>query len=233
MLKTTQRIVAALFVLTFVGSASALDVKLDPKRDLLRVLHEGKLVTIQRIQNLDNVITGDFAKTSRTCPHFCIHPMKTMPGVDTYGEIELFDFMEGPHIRGEGLIIDARVPSFHKKGVIPGSINIPFTTFEKPDSPEVAQALILMGAKRREDVSGAIRAIERMGFLNGEAKTDAWDFSKAKELVLWCNGPWCDQSPRAIKALVELGYPARKIHYYRGGMQMWLLFGLTTIVPGG
>lgn len=233
MLKTTKIVAGALLALGLAAPAAALDVKLDPNRDLIRVLHEGKLVTVQRIQDLDNVITGDFAKTSRTCPHFCIHPMKTMPGVDTYGEIELFDFMEGPHTRGEGLVIDSRVPSFYKKGTIPGSLNIPFTTFEKPESPEATQALILMGAKKREDVSGVTRAIEKMGFMNGDTKTDAWDFSKAKELVLWCNGPWCDQSPRAIKALVELGYPARKIHYYRGGMQMWQLFGLTTIVPGG
>ncbi|MCB1429207.1 MAG: hypothetical protein KDJ66_08820, partial [Nitratireductor sp.] len=30
---------------------------------------------INRIQDEDNVITGDFARTSRACPPFCIQPM--------------------------------------------------------------------------------------------------------------------------------------------------------------
>jgi rhodanese-related sulfurtransferase len=58
-----------------------------------------------------------------------------------------------------------------------------------------------------------------------------WDFSRAKEIMLFCNGPWCDQSPRAIRGLVKLGYPVNKIHYYRGGMQDWLLLGLSVEVP--
>jgi hypothetical protein len=58
-----------------------------------------------------------------------------------------------------------------------------------------------------------------------------WDFTKAKHLLLWCNGPWCDQSPRAIRALIALGYPVNKLSYYRGGMQDWLVLGLTIVVP--
>jgi len=50
--------------------------------------------------------------------------------------------------------------------------------------------------------------------------------------VLWCNGPACGQSPRAIRGLLKVGYPADRIYYYRGGMQMWQLWGLTTVIPG-
>jgi hypothetical protein len=32
--------------------------------------------------------------------------------------------------------------------------------------------------------------------------------------------------------MIEAGYPAEKIFYYRGGMQMWRMLGLT-VVPGG
>jgi hypothetical protein len=32
--------------------------------------------------------------------------------------------------------------------------------------------------------------------------------------------------------MIEAGYPAEKIHYYRGGMQVWRSLGLT-VVPGG
>jgi hypothetical protein len=48
---------------------------------------------------------------------------------------------------------------------------------------------------------------------------------------MFCNGPWCDQSPRALKNLVLLGYPPHKLNYYRGGMQLWQLLGLTAVVP--
>ena len=58
-----------------------------------------------------------------------------------------------------------------------------------------------------------------------------WDFDNATTLALFCNGPWCDQSPRAIRNLVDAGYPPEKLKYYRGGMQMWLLLGLTVTTP--
>jgi rhodanese-related sulfurtransferase len=60
-----------------------------------------------------------------------------------------------------------------------------------------------------------------------------WDFSDAKEVLLWCNGPWCGQSPRAIRGLVSLGYPVEKIHNYRDGIQMWQSLGFTTVIPKG
>ena len=58
-----------------------------------------------------------------------------------------------------------------------------------------------------------------------------WDFSEAKDILLWCNGMWCGQSPRAIKGLLAMGYPAEKIFYYRSGMQSWQLLGLSVVVP--
>ncbi len=63
--------------------------------------------------------------------------------------------------------------------------------------------------------------------------SENWDFSECKELVLWCNGPHCGQSPRAIKGLIKLGYPEEKLAYFRGGMQTWQLWGLTIVTPTG
>ena len=57
------------------------------------------------------------------------------------------------------------------------------------------------------------------------------NFSKAKTLVMFCNGMWCGQSPNNILNLLKLGYPSHKIKWYRGGMQDWEILGLTT-VPG-
>jgi hypothetical protein len=50
-------------------------------------------------------------------------------------------------------------------------------------------------------------------------------------LVIFCNGPTCDQSRREISGLLSVAYPAERIFYYRGGMQMWGLWGLATVVP--
>ena len=104
--------------------------------------------------------------------------------------------------------------------------------FEKPvDDPELAEVLESLGAVERHDVGTVTRTLEQVGMFGGDQKTDNWDFSNAKQLILWCNGPWCGQSPRAIKALLSMGYPAEKLYYYRGGMQMWQSLGLTTVLP--
>jgi rhodanese-related sulfurtransferase len=44
--------------------------------------------------------------------------------------------------------------------------------------------------------------------------------------IFFCNGPQCPQSSTAIKNLLESGYPAHKILYYRGGMHDWITLGL-------
>ncbi len=122
-----------------------------------------------------------------------------------------------------GVLIDARTPSWHKKGTIPGSINVPFTVFEKDiGDVELAEVFESLGAVERDDVNPVLLMVE---------KTEQWDFTNAKELLLWCNGPWCGQSTRAIRALINAGYPTEKLYYYRGGMQMWQSLGLTTVMP--
>ena len=88
-----------------------------------------------------------------------------------------------------------------------------------------------LGVRRRNQVGGFTRMLEKTGLLDGDEKTDDWDFSRAKTLVLWCNGMWCGQSPRAIRGLLRLGYPAKKLRYYRGGMQAWQSLGLTVVEP--
>lgn len=98
------------------------------------------------------------------------------------------------------MVIDARTLEWHLKGTIPGSVNIPYT-----------------------EVAGRL---DELGCTKGG---DAWDCANAKKVALYCNGPWCGQSPTAIKAMLREGYPAEKIMYYRGGMQLWHLFGFNTV----
>ena len=110
-------------------------------------------------------------------------------------------------------MIDARVESFFLAGTIPGAVNLPFNMFVASSAnPFLDQLLILLG--------GQLQA-------SGE-----WNFENAAELLLFCNGPRCGQSPRAINNLIELGYPAERLYYYRGGMQAWASMGLSVVVPG-
>lgn len=46
--------------------------------------------------------------------------------------------------------------------------------------------------------------------------------------ILFCNGPQCPQSPDAIRQLVEAGYPADALAYYRGGMHDWVTLAMPT-----
>jgi rhodanese-related sulfurtransferase len=52
------------------------------------------------------------------------------------------------------------------------------------------------------------------------------ELDRTRETIFFCNGPQCPQSPTAIKKLLDAGYPAQKIWYYRGGMHDWVTLGL-------
>ncbi len=195
------------------GMASAqetdLKVKIAENLPYLDVTHNGEKVRVQRIQDQGNKLIDDFAKTSRPCPPFCIHPIKAAPGVETYGEMELLEFVDKQGKSGSGILIDARMPEFYRVETIPSAVNIPFSVI-KPENPHIDRILAVLG---------------------GRKVGSSWNFAEAKTLVLFCNGVWCDQSPRAIKSLIALGYPADKLKYYRGGLQLWRMLGLTTVVP--
>ena len=225
-------ILAASVAVSFSVQAKEVAVKITKDKTYSTVHDGNELIKISRIQDTSHVIEGSFAKTSRPCPPFCINPMSIDARVKTVAELEVIKFMETVLYRGDGVLIDARTPSWHKKGTIPGSVNIPFTKFEKDATDfELSEIFESFGAVERDEVNPVLRMVEGFGLLDGNQKTDRWDFSEAKELLLWCNGPWCGQSPRAIHGLLKAGYPAEKLYYYRGGMQMWQSLGLTTIAP--
>lgn len=54
------------------------------------------------------------------------------------------------------------------------------------------------------------------------------EFEANEQIVFFCNGPQCPQSPTAIRQLVDAGFPAGRIRYYRGGMHDWVTLGLPT-----
>lgn len=214
-------------------SALAMEVKITKDLESVPVHHDGKFIKIQRIQNQSNVLAGGFTKTSRKCPPFCIQPLYVAPGVTTVSELELLEFIDKKLEIGKGMVIDARTPAWYAKGTIPGSINIPFTSFDPEKSPnELAEALQKLNVKKK-DGNGKSFVESIIGWFSddAEAADNPWDFSEAQEILLFCNGIWCGQSPTAIKNLLALGYPAEKIYYYRGGMQSWQSVGLTVYKP--
>jgi len=194
---------------------NAAAVNITANLEKFTVKHGGKDVTVMRVQDQKNVIAAGFAKTSRKCPPFCIQPYVPAKGVHPIGEVELIDFMLTKLKDGSGVLMDARTPDWHAKGTIPGSVNTPYKYVNR--------------SKGANDIT-IEDAFEVMGV---SSKGSAWDFSTAKDIVLYCNGPWCGQSPAAIHGLIDLGYPPGKLYYYRGGMQLWQSFGLTVVDPVG
>ena len=197
-------------MLATANAAMAREVNIAPGLPHVDVTIGGKTLRIERNQDTKHRLTNSFTKTSRPCPPFCVQPIVPSAGVHVVGELELINFLKTKVAEDKGVLVDARIPAWYKKGTIPGSVNIPFTLFA-PDNPYRDRILLVLGAKKLED--------------------GTWDFGDARELLLFCNGPWCGQSPRAIRNLIKAGYPPEKLYYYRGGMQSWQLLGLTVQKP--
>jgi rhodanese-related sulfurtransferase len=175
------------------------------ERNSVTININGKEHIIKRVEGRDVYLTNEFSLTSRPSPPFYIQPFKVADGIETYGELEVINFLE----KNRGIFIDARLKSWFKKSYIPGAINIPFKVF-LTDNSKRDKALTKLGAKKSKK---------------------GWDFSKVKSILLYCNGAWCGQSPAAIKALIKIGFPKEKMKYYRGGIQSWQLVGLTVDMP--
>ncbi|MCK5698127.1 MAG: rhodanese-like domain-containing protein [Gammaproteobacteria bacterium] len=212
------------------SSLYAREVSISNNLSYIDVDYKDNIIRIERNQNTQNILKGGFTKTSRNCPPFCVQPMQASSKVVTIGELEVIDFLALDVKQGSGLLIDARTEGWHKKGTIPGSINIPFTTFAlDPTDKELRKAMITLGVIRKSAINDDDSF---WGWMSGDSNNNKnWDFSGAKDIVLWCNGMWCGQSPRAIRSLLKHGYPENKIKYFRGGMQTWLILGLTVVKP--
>ncbi len=206
-------ILPILALTSFPSVSEELVVKISRDISSIKAIHNGQPITIQRNQNTKNKIADNYALTSRPCPRFCIQPIKLAPGVETIGELEVIDYLQQIQ-RGNNqiLVVDSRTPDWVKKGTIPGSISIPWTSLNEDSGADS----ISIG----EILESQFNAIEQ---------DNGWDFSKAKTVAFFCNGMWCGQSGNSIKALLKMGYPAEKLKWYRDGMQTWEALGLTTV----
>ncbi len=140
-----------------------------------------------------------------------ISPIKFSPDIETYGEVEVLEFMDKASDNENMLLVDSRTVDWYLNQTIPSAINIPFIHLNKGQYPD-----------------DFLDALDTIGV---EVTKDGYDFTNAKELLLFCNGVWCGQSPLSMKNLISIGYPEEKLKWYRGGIQSWLTLGLPSIKP--
>ena len=211
MIRKTSLVVSLFSISLLTSPLHALEVNIKKGLPFVDVDVNGKSVRIQRIQDTNNKLTNSYTKTSRPAPPFSIQPFQPIKNIKTISELDVIDFIKEKVSDNSGIVLDARMPKWHQAGTIPGSVNIPFSILSpKGQNPYIAQIFGLFGAQKVKD---------------------HWDFKNAQTLLIFDNGPWCQQGVRAMKNLVTLGYPKSKILYYRGGMQYWQILGLSTMIP--
>jgi hypothetical protein len=190
---------------------SAIEVNIVEGLSHIDVDVDGKPVRIQRIQDTKHKLTNSYTKTSRPAPPFSIQPFQPIEGIETVSELDVLDFLKNKVTKDTGILLDARMPKWNKEGTIPASTNIPFSILaSKANNQYIEKIFSLLGV---------------------EKDANKWNFSNAQMLLVFDNGPWCQQGVHAMKNLLKLGYPKSKMLYYRGGMQYWQILGLTTIIP--
>jgi rhodanese-related sulfurtransferase len=216
-MKTAAIIAASLALIGMIAlplQASEKPVNITQAVKAVEVLHQGKKVQIERNPDTENMLDPDYSLTSRPCPPYCIQPIQLAPGVETLGELELLEYLKKVGKDAGVMVIDSRDGDWPlRSGIIPGAVALPWQELHPAhtDAEKIAEILVFrFGAARQGSL---------------------WNFENAKTLVMYCNGPWCGQSPTNIKQLLALGYPAHKLKWYRGGMQDWKMLGLSTVAP--
>ncbi|MBL3520695.1 rhodanese-like domain-containing protein [Arcobacter lanthieri] len=193
-------------------------------------LENGKKITVKREvkpKECENIafdpkdVFGEVNQASKNINENCkrsfvtyfgkIAPMKAAENIDTYGELEVLEFIEKAKKDKNLLFIDSRTENWYNHQTIPSAVNVPYLYTKKSQYPDEFE-----------------EALETFGV---EIKDGKYDFTNAKTLLMFCNGAWCGQSPEAMKELIAIGYPQEKMKWYRGGLQSWLSLGLTTIKP--
>lgn len=157
----------------------------------------------QDMAAFDTSLNGQVLRIQRNgaaCPPSCVQPMQAASGVATVGELEILDFLDLFVAEGKGLLVDVRRPEGFVAGTVPGAVNVPAATLGR-DNPY------------RDDLLSAL------GVRSG-------DYTGAFDLVILAGGADDGKGPEAVRALLDAGYPATKLKYYRGGVAAWRGLGL-------
>jgi len=191
--------------------------------------YEEKEIYIQRLKHPkclkvgvtpDNIFGGDLA--GKNVPKECrknfvtslgvIQPIQLDEDIQTVGELEvlkllqMFDFEPDKYA-----LVDTRGKEWFEKITIPHAINI-------------AKSDMILDVDFPEDFVSNLKQLNVK-----QDKKGKLDFTNAKHAIIFCNGSWCTQSAKAIKELVKLGYPKKKLFWYRGGLQDWVGSGFTVV----
>lgn len=166
----------------------------------------GQEIVISRTAMPNDATLFAITQANASCPAPCLSPMMAADNVPTLGELDVIQFLSTQVETGDGLLIDARLPKDRQTGFIPASVNIPATTVS-PENPYRDEILMALG---------------------GEQFQGIFSFQDAMALVVFDGGPATQDAPTLIGDLLAAGYPAEKIAYYRGGMQVWAALGLST-----
>jgi len=156
-----------------------------------------------------NIVPDACKSTFITSAGKTIFPLQIHKEIETYGELEVLAFIKKMQHDDTMLFIDTRDEEWYEYRTIPGAINIHY-------------AYMVMSKVFEVEYNEALKKLGVLG------KKKPFDFSQAKTILVFCNGAWCSQSPKMIKALLALGYPPKKIKWYRGGMDDWLGLSMTT-----
>jgi len=217
-----------IYSLLFITQLFAIDTIKLPLAGV-KVIEQNQSITIERevdascmnlTMNEESFWGGDFAtsiipkpcKKSFVTTKGVIQPLSLHKDIETFAELEVLEYIKFKSSKEPQnyLLVDSRPSSWFEHSTIPSAINVPFEdlVIDEDFKEEYTQAYAKLGVKIENGV---------------------FDFSQAKEILLFCNGSWCTHSPRAIKTLLEIGYPAKKIKWYRGGITSWTSVGLTLL----
>ena len=146
-----------------------------------------------------------FASKGAPCGAACIAPMQVAEGITTFDETQVLDFLVETVGSDQGLLVDARMPQERARGFIPGSVSLPYSVMGN-DNAYTGDILEALGARQFDGV---------------------FNFADVRDLLIYDTGPSANEAGDLIVGLLAVGYPADKIKYYRGGMQVWSVLGFS------
>ena len=195
------------FALVTLASTASAQSNIKKGMTEFTVTLNGETCTIAREQTKGNKIHEAYSTTDRGSPQ----SISLGHGIETLGELEFISYMIKAEKDDSIIIVDTRTEGWHRDLRIPCTVNVPYTQLNDDKEIALLAALDNFGVKENDD--------------------DTLNFDNAKTIVGYCNGFWCGQTPgmfvRAKYSLINLGYPAAKLKYYRGGMQAWTSLGLS------
>lgn len=200
-----MKAIAAVFATAMVVNVASAQAQGIASQTLAEFVFGGVELNIRTGSKDAAVHAERFAALQPTCDPQCVAPYSVAEEIETLSEADVFAFLENKVGKNEGLMVDARMPDMRQMGAIPGSVSLPAQTLST-DNEFRDEILKALGARAFEGV---------------------FNFADAQSLVVFDSGPTQNDAGVLIGHLLDAGYPTDKIRYYRGGMQVWSVLGLT------